>query len=332
MIIARAPLRLTLGGGGTDLPSYYSRHGGMVVSAGIDKYVFIALNSPKVGGTSEIKYALGGQVDMVTSVDDISHALLREACKLVGVDGRLEVTSMADVPSGTGLGSSGAFLVALLTALHTYKREAVPREQIAEEACEVEMARVGNPVGKQDQYIASLGGITRFDIAVDGRVHVSPLAMSPHQVDMLRSGLVMYYTGIRRDAFGILAAQQADTERERQEVIDSLHRTKEIGEAIATALCAGDFERFGDLMDEHWQNKKRRSADISDPTVDEWYDLARKHGALGGKLMGAGGGGFFVFYTPHDQKRRLRMAMSRIGLQEMPFGFDADGAKIVANL
>lgn len=332
MIIARAPLRISLGGGGTDLPSYYSRYGGFLLSAAIDKYVFVVLNSPKVGSTARIKYALSGQVKAAEAVDEVPQPFLREACKLVGVSGRLEITSMADVPAGTGLGSSGTFLVALLTALHAYKREAIPAEQIAEEACQIEIERVGNPVGKQDQYLASVGGITSMDIAKDGKVTLTHVALSSHEMDMLRSSLVVYYTGVRREGFGILAAQKADTEANRAEVVESLHRTKEIGLEIRAALEASDIDRFGELLDVHWRTKKARSSQISDAVIDEWYELARANGALGGKIIGAGGGGFFLFCCRHDQKLRLCAAMRAVGLQELLFGFDLEGAKVLVNI
>lgn len=332
MIIARAPLRIPLAGGGTDLPSYYSRYGGFVMSAAIDKYVFVVLNSPKIGGTEKIKYALGGRVEVLDAIDEVPQPFLREACKLVGVDGRLEITSMADIPAGTGLGSSGAFLVALLTALHAYKREAVTPEQIAEEACQIEIDRVGKPVGKQDQYIASIGGITCMNIAMDGRVALTSLGLTPHQLELLRSSLVVYYTGIRREDLGILAAQRAETDADQRNTVENLHCTKQIGHAIQDALRADDIDRFGELLDVHWQNKRRRSAEISDAHIDEWYERARGNGALGGKLIGAGGGGFLLFCCKHDQKSRLRSALTEAGLQELSFAFDFDGAKVVVNI
>ena len=328
MILARAPLRISLGGGGTDLPSYYSRYGGFILSAAINKYVYIYVNRPAADELLRIKYS---RYEEVTDVDDIQHDLVRPALKLLNLNSSLEIVSMADVPAGTGLGSSGSYLVALLTALYAFKREQVPTQALAEQACYIEMELAGHPVGKHDHYLAAFGGITCLDIKPDGRVQVSPLDISITIAEELRDHILLFYTGIKRRSSDILEAQEQDTQRGDAAVVDSLHRTKELGYRIKKALEQGDLDRFGRLLDEHWQNKKRRSGKISDPRIDHWYEVAKENGALGGKLIGAGGGGFFMFYCPNDCKARLRQAMAAEGLREMPFDFDWEGAKVLVN-
>ncbi len=328
MIVTRAPLRIPLGGGGTDLPSYYSKHGGFILSAAIDKYVFINLNRLPVDNSLRILYS---RSEIVTSVEKIRHPLVRESLRWRGVDGGLEIASMADVPSGTGMGSSGSYLVSLLTALHALKREHIPTRQLAEEACTIEIELAGQPVGKHDQYLATFGGIICLDIETDGQVTVSPLHVSPYTLEELRNSTLLFYTGIVRRSFDILNAQKKDTERGDNGVVESLHRTKELGLEIKKALESGDLNRFGELLDIHWQNKKKRSRKISDPRIDRWYELAKQNGALGGKLMGAGGGGFFMFFCPNSHKTQLREVMAGEGLREMSYDFDLEGAKVLVN-
>jgi D-glycero-alpha-D-manno-heptose-7-phosphate kinase len=326
MIVARAPLRIPLGGGGTDLPSYYSEYGGFVLSAAINKYVYISINRPQVDDLIRVKYS---KSETVEDLNEVQHELVREAMRLTGVERGVEIVSMADVPAGTGMGSSGSFLVALLRALHAMKREHVPPGQLAEEACRIEIEMVGSPVGKQDQYVAAFGGISCFEIVSSGEVTVTRLPLNNHRLDEFRTNLLLFYTGIQRRAMDILEEQKRDTTQAKDDVVESLHKTKALGLEIKAALDAGDFNRFGELMDVHWQNKKRRSTKISDPRIDRWYDLARDNGALGGKLIGAGGGGFLFFYCPNSHKRRLREAMAEEGLREMQFDFDFEGAKVV---
>ncbi len=328
MILARAPLRISIGGGGTDLPSYFSQYGGFVLSAAINKYVYITINRPQVDDLIRVKYS---RSETVASLDEVRHELVREAMRLTGVERGVEIVSMADIPAGTGMGSSGSFLVALLRALHALKREHVSPYQLAEEACRIEIEIVGSPAGKQDQYIAAFGGLTSFEIAPSGRVLVAPLPLSNHHLDELRSNLLLFYTGIERRSLDILEDQKRDTARAEAEVMDSLHETKRLGLDIKASLEAGDLTRFGELLDEHWQNKKRRSAKISDSRIDLLYELARDNGALGGKLMGAGGGGFFLFYCPSPPKRLLREVLAREGLREMAFDFDFEGAKVLVD-
>lgn len=328
MILARAPLRIPLGGGGTDLPSYYSKYGGFILSVGINKYVYICVNRPSADDLIRVKYS---RYEQVSSPNQIQHDLVRPALEELNLDGNLEIASMADVPDGTGMGSSGSYLVALLLALHELKRERVPTQALAEQAVHIEMDLAGHPVGKHDHYLASFGGITCLEIATDGRVKVTPLDISITTTENLRNSILLFFTGITRRSSDILEAQKRDTQAGDPAVLESLHRTKELGYRIKEALEQGDLGRFGLLLDEHWQNKKRRSGKISDPKLDGWYELAKKNGALGGKIMGAGGGGFFMFCCPNNHKGKLRQVLGQAGLREVPFDFDFEGAKILVN-
>jgi D-glycero-alpha-D-manno-heptose-7-phosphate kinase len=328
MILSRAPMRITLGGGGTDLPSYYTKYGGFILSAAIDKYIYIYVNRPAADNLIRVKYS---RYEEVTDTDQIQHDLVRPALKLLEINNNVEIVSMADVPGGTGLGSSSTYLVGLLTALYELKRERIPTQALAELACKVEMEMAGHPVGKQDHYLAAFGGIACLDIAPDGRVQVSPLDISMTTADDLRSRVLLFFTGISRKANNILQAQRQDTEGKDQSVIDSLHRTKEMGLRVKEALQKGDVETFGHILHEHWENKKRRSTIISNSNIDRWYNLARGAGALGGKLIGAGGGGFFMFYCPLRKKGAVRKALAGEGLKEMPYNFDFQGAKVLVN-
>jgi D-glycero-alpha-D-manno-heptose-7-phosphate kinase len=328
MIITRAPYRISLGGGGTDLPSYYSNFGGFVLSAAINKYLFLYVNRPFADELIRLKYS---QYEQVTSRDEIQHDLVRPALKLLDVGGSLEIASMADVPAGTGLGSSGTYLVALLTALYELKRERVPTQDIAEQACHIEMELAGHPAGKHDPYLSAFGGITCLDIAPDGKVVVTPLNISISTVEDFRHNVLLFYTGATRASAAILEEQRYDTQRGDCTVIDSLHRTKELGYRVKEALENGDLEGFGLLLDEHWQNKKKRSTKISDAHIDHSYELLKEHGGLGGKVMGAGGGGFFMCYCPSKRKAGLRQAFAKTGLRELPYEFDFEGAKVMVN-
>jgi D-glycero-alpha-D-manno-heptose-7-phosphate kinase len=329
MILARAPFRISLGGGGTDLPSYYSQFGGFILSAAINKYLYIYVNRPAADELIRVKYS---RYEQVASPDEVQHDLVRPALQCLGLNGSLEIVSMADVPAGTGLGSSGTYLVALLCALHELRREKVPLQALAEQACHIEMNLAGHPVGKHDPYLATFGGFTCLDIQADGRVHVSPLDISLTTVEDFRASVLLFYTGVTRSSTLILDEQKRATLQQDPAIVDSLHRTKELGFAVKEALEQGDLERFGKLLDEHWQNKKRRSAKISDPNIDRWYEAARANGALGGKIMGAGGGGFFMLYCPNNHKACLRKALAAEGLREMSYDFDFEGAKVLLNV
>lgn len=328
MILSRAPFRIPLGGGGTDLPSYYSHYGGFILSAAINKYIYIYVNRPAADDYIRVKYTC---YEQVTCPDEIQHDLVRPALKMLDLHSNLEIVSMADVPAGTGLGSSGTYLVALLSALFELKREKVPTQDLAEDACHIEMDLAGHPVGKQDHYLAAFGGITCMDIGADGKVKVSPLDVSMTTMEEFRSSVLLFYTGVTRSSGDILQSQKQDTQHGNATVVDSLHRTRELGYRIKEALEKGDVECFGRLLNEHWENKKRRSGAISNPRIDHWYETAKANGALGGKIMGAGGGGFFMFHVPNSHKPKLRQALAAEGLREMPYDFDYEGAKVLVN-
>jgi len=326
VITTRAPLRVPLGGGGTDLPSYYREHGGFILSAGIDKYVYLQLNTLKVEDFVRVKYSRTERVDEVA---DIEHPLLREALRHTELGCGLEIGALADVPGGTGLGSSGAFTVALLAALFQHKRDQVSRQALAEQANYVEVELAAQPAGKHDHYLAAFGGLTCLDISTDGCVVVSSLNISTHTLEELRNSVLLFYTGIRRESFDILAQQERDTARGDTGVLQSLHQVKRIGLEVKAALEEGRLDDFGHLLHEHWKVKKLRSGRMTNPRIDEWYGIGREAGALGGKLMGAGGGGFLMFYCPADCRRQLREAMVGVGLREMSYQFDTEGAKVL---
>jgi len=321
MIIVRSPLRITLGGGGTDLPSYYRDHGGFLVAAAIDKYVYITLHKTFQPGYI-VKYS---ELERVERANDIKHPIVRAAIELVGTDDRIEIASMADIPAGTGLGSSGSFTTALLRALHTRQRNVISPHAIAEEACHIEIDLLREPVGKQDQFIAAYGGVTCFEFNKDDSVTVNAAAIGHEVLDNLEDGLCLFFTGYTRAASAILKDQDDKSKAKDGSIIDNLHYVKDLGRQSHQALVAGDLPRFAQLMDEHWQYKKKRSGDMSNHKIDEWYEVAKRNGALGGKLIGAGGGGFLMFYTEH--KRQLLHAMLEQGLEEVRFRFDFEGSK-----
>jgi D-glycero-alpha-D-manno-heptose-7-phosphate kinase len=325
MIISRAPLRISLGGGGTDLPSYYRENGGYVISAAIDKYVYITLHE-----TFQREYLIKySSTEVVQTIDEIKHPIIREALRLVPVAApHLEIVSMSDIPAGTGLGSSGSFTVALLRALHTMNKDFVPRQVLAELACHIEIDLLGEPIGKQDQYIASFGGITGFEFCPDGKVNVTPLPISSETLYNLEDNLLLFFTGFTRSASAILAEQDQRTRDGDTGMIDHLHAIKQYGYESRTALESGDLQRFAEIMHEHWERKKYRSKSMTNSAIDEYYDLARRNGALGGKLIGAGGGGFLLLYC--EDKTKLRHALREAGLREVRMRFDFEGTTLVA--
>jgi D-glycero-alpha-D-manno-heptose-7-phosphate kinase len=327
MIVTRTPFRVPLGGGGTDLPSYYSQHGGFIVSAAINRYVYIMLNL-RFEDSIRVSYS---QTEIADCADQVEHPIVREALKLVGLDCNLEIVSIADVPAKTGLGSSCSFTVGLLNALHTLKREHVPLEELAEEACHIEIERLGEPIGKQDQYMAAFGGITCLDIDREGGVRPYALNLPNDVVQELENNVMVFYTGIKRSASEVLGGQARAAAAGDPRVVEALHVIKEIGHEVKRALEAGDLDRFGSLMNEHWQVKKRLSDKVSNGEIDAWYETARSNGALGGKVMGAGGGGFFMFYCPNGRKGRLREALTAEGLRELRVGVDFEGSKVLIN-
>jgi D-glycero-alpha-D-manno-heptose-7-phosphate kinase len=325
MIITRSPLRISLGGGGTDLPSYYREHSGFVLSAAIDKYVYITLHQT-FDQELIVKYS---KMERVQSVDEVQHPLIREALRLVGIRSpHLEITSMADMPAGTGLGSSGSFTTALLKALHTLNKNLVHPQELAQQACHIEIDVLKEPVGKQDQYIAAFGGITCFRFLPNEQVEAWPLKIATETLYNLEDNLLLFFTGYSRTASDILREQDVRSKESDGEMIANLHFVKELGRRSREALETGHLAEFAELMNVHWEHKKRRSAKMSNDHIERWYALARASGALGGKVVGAGGGGFLMFYA--DDKVRLRAAMREAGLQEVRFRFDFEGTKVVA--
>ena len=324
MIITRSPLRISLGGGGTDLPSYYREHSGFLIAAAIDKYVYINVHRRFVDGFL-LKYS---SLEEAATIDEIKHPIIREALKLVDVQERnLEITSMADIPAGTGLGSSGSFTTALLKAFHALKKNLVHPAELAEQACCIELEKLREPIGKQDQYIAAYGGITAFHFLPDGRVEASPLKISEETLFNLEDNLLLFFTGYARSASAILEEQDEKSKRADPAMTENLHFIKDLGKQSQQALEAGKLAEFARLMDVHWQRKKERSKAMSNNDINTWYDCAMANGALGGKVIGAGGGGFLMFYA--DDKVQLRHAMRENGLTEVRFRFDFEGTRLL---
>src|SRR6185437_419161 len=323
MIITRSPLRISLGGAGSDLPSYYRKHSGFLIAAAIDKYVYITLHQT-FGQELILKYS---KLERVSNVAEVQHPIIREALKLVGIDGYLELTSMADIPAGTGLGSSGSFTTALLKALHAFKKNIIHPRDLAEQACHIELDLLGEPIGKQDQYIAAYGGLTCFQFLPNGHVEAAPLKIDPETLYNLEDNLLLFFTGYSRSASNILKDQDQKSRQSDKDMIDNLHFVKDLGYQSQEALETGDLHRFGELMNVHWDFKKKRSGGMSNPDIDRWYGIAMENGALGGKLIGAGGGGFLMFYA--QDKTKLRHALGSAGLKEVRFRFDFEGTKIV---
>lgn len=324
MIITRSPLRISLGGGGTDLASYYKDHTGFVISAAIDKYVYITLHEAFSDGII-LKYS---RLESVGGVDEIQHPIIREALKLTQINSNhLEIASMADIPAGTGMGSSGSFTTALLKAFHTLKHESLTPRQLAEEACHLEIEKLGEPIGKQDQYIASFGGLTCFTFEKDGYVKAEPLKLSQETLFNLEDNLLLFFTGVTRSASAILSDQDKRSKAQDQSMIDNLHFVKQMGYESREAFESGNLGKFAEIMHTHWEHKKKRSQGMSNPQIDEYYELARANGAIGGKLIGAGGGGFLMFYT--EQRTKLRSVMRRAGLREVRMKFDFEGSRVL---
>jgi len=324
MIIARSPLRISLGGGGTDLPSYYKNYGGFLISAAIDKYVYVTIMRPFTEGIF-LKYSKLERVDLV---DEVHHPIIREALRMMELrTPQIEITTLADIPAGTGLGSSGSFTTALVKALYAHRRRLIHPAELAQIACEIEIERLGEPVGKQDQYIAAFGGITSFRFQTDDEVGARPVNISMDTLFDLEDNLLLFFTGFSRSAGSILKDQDTRTQESDQEMLNNLHYVKELGLRSRKALEEGKIREFGEIMHEHWEHKKRRSGGMSNPEINEWYDTAIDNGAIGGKLVGAGGGGFLMFYT--EDRSKLRKTMAHAGLEEVRFRFDFEGTKIL---
>jgi Predicted kinase related to galactokinase and mevalonate kinase len=315
---------VTLGGGGTDLPSYYEEREGFLIAAAINKYVFVTINRPFKEGIF-LKYS---QYEQVQRVADIAHPIIREALAMLDLKTpQIEITSLADVPAGTGLGSSGSFTTALLKGLHAYRREHIHQEELARLACHIEMDLLKEHVGKQDQYIAAYGGLTCFTFRKDGTVEAQPLSIPVEAGFELEDNLLLFFTGYTHSASNILKDQDTRSQKGDDDMLKNLDFVKELGYRSKEALEAGDCVKFGEIMHEHWEHKKRRSGGMSNPRIDELYELGMKNGAVGGKLVGAGGGGFLMFYAVDRDK--LRRAMKGAGLEELRFGFDYEGTRVL---
>lgn len=325
MIITRTPMRISMGGGGTDLPFYYTKHGGSLVTAAIDKYVYITTNK-RFEDKIRLSYS---KTEITNDIDKIQNDRAREALRLLGIHRGAEITTVADVPARSGLGGSGSFLVGLLNSLHRHKREYVSKQKLAEEACKIEMDILKYPMGKQDQYIASFGGILHLKIDKRGNVRVSPINISEESILELERNIFLFYTGILRDSSKILKSQKTEAERNKKKM-EYMHQIKKIGERSKRALESGDVDRFGRLLNVHWETKRSLTDKMSNPQINKWYELAIKNGAFGGKIIGAGGGGFFMLYCKNNQDR-FKKAMMRAGLIQVPFRFDFDGSKILVD-
>jgi D-glycero-alpha-D-manno-heptose-7-phosphate kinase len=324
VIIARSPLRISLGGGGTDLPSYYREYGGFLIAAAIDKAVYVTVHRTFLDELV-VRYS---RIERVPGPAAVQHPIVREALALLGItEHNVEITSMADIPAGTGLGSSGSFGTALLKALYRYRNKVVTPGDLAEAACHIEIDRLNEPVGKQDQYVAAFGGVNCFEFHPDGRVSVTPLDASDDTLKQFEVRVLLFSTGIVRQAPEILKDQDDKTKGRSNEMIANLHATKQIGYESKAVLERGDLDGFGALLHEHWERKRRRSAMISSSRIDHWYEVGRRNGAVGGKLIGAGGGGFLMFLA--DDPTRLRKVMAAEGLSELRFSFDFEGARIL---
>lgn len=327
MIITRTPFRFTLGGGGTDLPSYYSKYGGFVFAAGINKYMFINLNRPIVDDLVRVKYS---KSETVNHREELQHDIAKEAMRLTDIEKSVEIISMADVPAGTGLGSSSCYAVGLLNALHTMNRDHISLYDLAEKACDLEINKLGKPIGKQDQYMAAFGGLTVLNIDCDGKVHVSKAKVTDSIIADLNRNLLMFYTNTSRSADAILTEQSEGAQKNTKNIIENMHYIKDLGYKILEAVESGNLTDIGLMFDEHWQHKKKISSKISNPKFDKIYEIAKANGAIGGKITGAGGGGFFVFYV-EEKQGQFREKMRELGLREMKYRFDFEGTKILAN-
>ena len=328
MIVTRTPFRVTLGGGGTDLPSFYCEHGGFILAVAIDKYMYLNVNAPILDDLIRVRYS---KAETVRCLEEIEHPLARAALHHFDIHDGIEIVSIADIPAGTGVGSSSCYLVGLMNALHALTQTPVSPQQLAEEACHIELDLLQKPIGKQDQYMAAYGGLTMLDIAKDGKVNAQYLSIPVEVVEELESNLLLFYTGDVRDATAILSQQDDATKRKDTGVVSSLTEIKDIGIEIASAIRGGNLRHFGELMDDHWQVKKRLSKGITNPMIDACYELSKRNGAIGGKISGAGGGGFLMLYC-EEGKAQLRHALRKAGLRELNFRFEFEGSKVVFDI
>lgn len=327
MIVTRTPFRVTLGGGGTDLPSYYSKYGGFIFSAGLDKYMYMDVNRPAADDLIRLKYS---ESETVNTVGEVRHKLAKEILLATGIEKNIEISSLADIPAGTGLGSSSCYAVGMLHAIHTLKREFVSLDRIAEEDFHIEAEVMQRPIGKQDPYLAAFGGLTVLDIEKDGTVKVRKANVSMEIADELNQNMLIFFTGYTRSADTILSEQSKSVAQDDKKVTESMHYIKELGYEILQAVEDGDLDEVGKKFNAHWEHKKKISDKMTNPEFDKIYAAALANGALGGKISGAGGGGFFTFYVPQGH-RKFREAMRQFGLREMRYRFDFEGSKVLVD-
>ncbi len=322
MIIVQTPVRVSFFGGGTDFPSFYRQEGGCVLSTAIDKYIFVTIKERRFDDRIWVSYT---RTQIAESVDEVEHELIREAMRLTGTDGGVEITTMGDVPAGTGLGSSGTVTVGALNAMYAYKNRPVTAETLARQACRIELDILKHPGGVQDEYIAAYGGLRFMEFQTDGTIRVESVRLSSELKTRLNENLLLFYTGMNRRS-GTILNEQENNVRDRLPI---LRRMKEIAMTARREMEAGHLDALGVLLDESWQLKKQLASRISNGAIDEWYRAARQAGALGGKITGAGGGGFFLLYVPYERRQEVRQTLSH--LREMPFHLEPDGSKVIFN-
>ena len=327
MIVSRTPFRITLGGGGTDLPSYYKEHGGFILSFCLSKYMYICINRPSADDLIRLKYSISESVE---SVEDLQHDIAKACLQRVNINSRIEIASLSDIPAGSGLGSSSTYTVGLLNALHSLNGEYKSLEFLADEACKIEMDILKKPMGKQDQYLAALGGFVMLEIDKDGTVKSEKIQLDKSIMNELNRNLLIFYTGQQRKNDKILKEQDDSTKNNQEEVLNSLHYIKESGYKILDIVKSGNLDELGGMFRDHWEMKKKLSSGVTNDKIDSIYNIALNNGATGGKITGAGGGGFFTFYCSQDHQK-LRNVMKAEGLKELDYSFDLDGSRIISN-
>jgi D-glycero-alpha-D-manno-heptose-7-phosphate kinase len=327
MIVSRTPFRITLGGGGTDLPSYYKDHGGFIFSFCLSKYMYVCINRPSADDLIRLKYSISESVE---SLDHLQHDIAKACLQRVGIDSKIEIASLSDIPAGSGLGSSSTYTVGLLNGLHSLNGNYKSLEFLADEACTIEMYILNKPMGKQDQYLAALGGFVVLEIDKDGNVKSKKINLDKAIMNELNRNLLIFYTGQQRKNNKILKEQDDSTKSNKEEVLNSLHYIKDSGYKILDIVQSGNIDDLGIMFRDHWEMKKKLSSGVTNQRIDSIYSVALKNGAIGGKISGAGGGGFFTFYC-NKNHQKLRNAMQAEGLKELEYSFDLDGSKIIAN-
>ena len=326
MIVSRTPFRITLGGGGTDLPSYYEKYGGFIFSFCLSKYMYVCVNRPSADDLIRLKYSISESVD---NIEDLKHDIAKACLERVGINSKIEIASLSDIPAGSGLGSSSTYTVGLLNSLYSMLGDSKTLEFLANEACVIEMDILKKPMGKQDQYLAALGGFVVLEIDTNGVVEAKKISLDQSIMDKLKRNLLIFYTGQQRKNNKILKEQDDSTKENKKAVLDSLHYIKESGYKILNIVQSGDIDDLGLMFREHWEMKKKLSSGITNSQIDSIYNVALENGAIGGKISGAGGGGFFTFYCNKDHQK-LRNAMSSLGLKELEYSFDDKGSKIIS--